>query len=36
MRIFICVLLGLIALQAVAIPFKQQIALLNSLQVGRD
>jgi hypothetical protein len=36
MRIFVCVLLGLIALQTFAIPFKQQIALLNSLQVGRD
>ena len=36
MRIFIFVLLSLIALQTFDIPYKQQIALLNSLQSGRD
>ena len=36
MRFIICVLLGLLALQAFAIPFKQQIALLNSLQTGKN
>jgi hypothetical protein len=36
MRTFSCLLIALLALQVATIPFKQQIALLNSLEVGRD
>ena len=36
MRTQLFVILAILVLQAAAIPWKEQIALLNSLQVGRD
>jgi len=36
MKTALIVVLALLVLQASAIPFKQQIALLNSLEAGRD
>ncbi len=36
MKTQIILLLAVLVLQAASIPYKEQLALLNSLQVGRD
>ena len=36
MKIAIILLLALLALHTSSLPYKQQIALLNSLEVGRE
>lgn len=35
MKTELCLLLAVLVLQTVSIPYKEQIALVNSLQVGR-
>lgn len=36
MKTELCLILAVLVLQTVSIPYKEQIALLNSLQVGRN
>ena len=36
MKTELCLILAVLVLQTASIPYKEQIALLNSLQVGRN
>jgi len=36
MKTELCLILAVLVIQTISIPYKQQISLLNSLQVGRN